>query len=94
MLAACYPKAELVDIGGAVVVEALRDQVPEYEVALHATQAMVREIARSFPDAELMDTWTWFQSGLITDGAHNPVTSRKVSKGEILSLNCFPMIAG
>ncbi|MBF8757698.1 M24 family metallopeptidase [Pseudomonas guariconensis] len=121
-LAACYPKAELVDIGapcmrmrmiksaeeqalirhgarvadigGAAVVEALRDQVPEYEVALHATQAMVREIARSFPDAELMDTWTWFQSGLNTDGAHNPVTSRKVSKGEILSLNCFPMIAG
>lgn len=94
MLAACYPKAELVDIGGAAVVEALRDQVPEYEVALHATQAMVREIARSFPDAELMDTWAWFQSGLNTDGAHNPVTSRKVSKGEILSLNCFPMIAG
>ena len=121
-LAACYPKAELLDIGapcmrmrmiksaeeqalirhgaqvadigGAAVVEALREQVPEYEVALHATQAMVREIARRFPDAELMDTWTWFQSGLNTDGAHNPVTSRRVGKGEILSLNCFPMIAG
>ena len=72
----------------------LRDQVPEYEVALHATQAMVREIARTYPDSELMDTWTWFQSGINTDGAHNPVTSSKIQKGDILSLNCFPMIAG
>ena len=86
--------ARIADIGGAAIVEALHDQVPEYEVALHATQAMVREIARTFPDSELMDTWTWFQSGINTDGAHNPVTSRKVNKGDILSLNCFPMIAG
>ena len=41
-----------------------------------------------------MDSWTWFQSGLNTDGAHNPVTSRKLRRGDILSLNCFPMIAG
>ncbi|MCB1714596.1 MAG: M24 family metallopeptidase, partial [Candidatus Competibacteraceae bacterium] len=56
--------------------------------------AMVREIARTFPHAELMDTWTWFQSGINTDGAHNPVTSLKIQHGDILSLNCFPMIAG
>ena len=86
--------ARVADIGGAACVEALGDGVPEYEVALHATGAMVREIARSFPDAELLDTWTWFQSGINTDGAHNPVTSRRVQKGDILSLNCFPMIAG
>jgi creatinase len=48
---------------------------PEHEVALHSTATMVREIARTWPHAELMDTWTWFQSGLNTDGAHNPVTS-------------------
>jgi creatinase len=41
-----------------------------------------------------MDTWVWFQSGINTDGAHNPVTSRRVQQGDILSLNCFPMIAG
>jgi creatinase len=41
-----------------------------------------------------MDTWTWFQSGINTDGAHNPVTSRKIRQGDILSLNCFPMVAG
>lgn len=86
--------ARIADIGGGACVEALADGVPEYEVALHSTGAMVREIARSFPDAELMDTWTWFQSGINTDGAHNPVTSRRVRNGDILSLNCFPMIAG
>ena len=55
---------------------------------------MVREIAKIWPHAELMDTWTWFQSGINTDGAHNPVTSRKIEAGDILSLNCFPMVGG
>ncbi|WP_345900317.1 M24 family metallopeptidase, partial [Martelella sp. UBA3392] len=36
----------------------------------------------------------WFQSGLNTDGAHNPVTARRLAKGDILSLNAFPMISG
>ncbi|MEJ1994069.1 MAG: M24 family metallopeptidase [Limibacillus sp.] len=86
--------ARIADIGGAACVEAIGEGVPEYEVALASTGAMVREIARTFPHAELMDTWTWFQSGINTDGAHNPVTSRHLEKGDILSLNCFPMIAG
>lgn len=84
----------IADIGGAAVVGATRVGVPEHEVALHSTATMVREIARTWPHAELMDTWTWFQSGINTDGAHNPVTSRKVERGDILSLNCFPMVAG
>jgi len=86
--------AHVADIGGAAVVEAIKEGVPEYEVALHGTQAMTREIARIYPHAELRDTWVWFQSGINTDGAHNWATSRKVGRGEILSLNCFPMIAG
>lgn len=86
--------ARIADIGGAACREAIGEGVPEYEVALASTQAMVREIAATYPDAELMDTWTWFQSGINTDGAHNPVTSRKIERGDILSLNCFPMIAG
>ena len=86
--------AQICDIGGAALVEAVDENVPEYEVALHSTQAMIREIAHRFPDGELMDTWTWFQSGINTDGAHNPVTSRRVQKGDILSLNCFAMLAG
>ena len=55
---------------------------------------METEIARAFPDSELRDTWVWFQSGLNTDGAHNPVTTRKLQMGDILSLNAFPMISG
>ncbi len=86
--------ARIGDIGGAACVEAIGEGVPEHEVALHATRAMVREIARVYPQSDIMDTWTWFQSGINTDGAHNPVTTRKVQKGDILSLNCFPMISG
>ncbi len=86
--------ARIADIGGAACVEAIAEGVPEHEVALHSTQAMVLEIARTYPHAELMDTWTWFQSGINTDGAHNPVTARRIKRGDILSLNCFPMIAG
>tara|TARA_Y100000782_G_scaffold6931_1_gene8481 strand:+ start:143 stop:1378 length:1236 start_codon:yes stop_codon:yes gene_type:complete len=86
--------ARIADLGGAACVEVIGEGVPEHQVALHSTQAMVNEIARSFPHAELMDTWTWFQSGMNTDGAHNPVTSRRLERGDILSLNCFPMIAG
>ncbi|MFP7674998.1 aminopeptidase P family protein [Marivita sp. S0852] len=84
----------IADIGGAACVEAIAVGVPEHEVALHSTGTMVREIAKVWPDGELLDTWTWFQSGVNTDGAHNPVTSRKIEHGDILSLNCFPMVAG
>ena len=86
--------AQVADIGGAACVDAIGDGVSEYEVALHSTQAMVREISRRYPDSDIMDTWTWFQSGINTDGAHNPVSTRKIKKGDILSLNCFPMIGG
>ena len=86
--------AQVADIGGAACVEAIGEGVPEYEVALHSTQAMVREISRRYPESDIMDSWTWFQSGINTDGAHNPVSTRKIQKGDILSLNCFPMIGG
>ncbi len=147
--------ARIADLGGAAVRDAAREGVSEYEVAIASTTAMIREIAKTYPDVELMDStlhlcvnyflsatekpqkyflglcspnskfrccscnapfarqtrtrifanswrlcpfclqaWTWFQSGINTDGAHNPVTTRKLQKGDILSLNCFPMIAG
>ncbi|VDC22941.1 aminopeptidase P family protein [Pseudogemmobacter humi] len=84
----------IADIGGAACVEAMAVGVPEHEVALHSTATMIREIAKVWPQGELLDTWTWFQSGINTDGAHNPVTSRRIERGDILSLNCFPMVAG
>ncbi|MEH3140310.1 MAG: M24 family metallopeptidase [Mycobacterium kyogaense] len=86
--------ARIADLGGAAVREAIAEGVPEYEVAIAGSNAMIREIARTFPHAELRDTWVWFQSGINTDGAHNWATSRTVGRGDILSLNCFPMIAG
>ena len=86
--------ASTADIGGEACVRAIHEGVAEFEVASTATAAMLREIARNHPYVELMDTWTWFQSGINTDGAHNPVTNRKVRRGDILSLNTFPMIFG
>ncbi|WP_421980903.1 M24 family metallopeptidase [Roseibium sp.] len=86
--------ARICDIGGAAVASAVQAGVSEHEVAIASTNAMIREIGKSFPFVELMDTWTWFQSGINTDGAHNPVTNKAVEAGDILSLNCFPMIFG
>ena len=56
--------------------------------------AMELEIAKRFSDADYRDTWVWFQSGITSDNAHNPVTSRRLQRGDILSLNRFPMISG
>lgn len=86
--------ARIADLGGEAVRAAIREGVAEYEVALVGTEAMVHEIARTFPDSEIRDTWVWFQSGINTDGAHNWPTTRRLQRGDILSLNCFPMISG
>ena len=68
--------------------------VREIDVAMAGRDAMELAISQSFPDSEVRDSWVWFQSGLNTDGAHNPVTCRKLERGDILSLNTFPMISG
>ena len=86
--------ARICDLGGAAVVDALAVDVPEFEIAIGSNRAMIREIAKSFPHTEIMDTWTWLQSGVNTDGAHNPLTTRRLRKGDILSLNTFAMISG
>lgn len=88
--------ARICDVGGWAVAGAVAAGVPEYGVAIAGfLNAMIREIARSFPFVELMDTpGPGFQSGINTDGAHNPVTNKKIKSGEILSLNTFPMIFG
>ena len=86
--------ARVADIGGAAMRDAIRVGTRELDVAMAGRDAMEREIARSRPDDELRDSWAWFQSGLNTDGAHNPVTTRRLRHGDILSLNAFPMISG
>ncbi len=86
--------AEVADVGGYAVKDAIKAGVREIDVAMAGRDAMELEIAKRFPDAEYRDTWIWFQSGINTDGAHNPVTSRTLERGDILSLNTFPMING
>lgn len=86
--------ARIADLGGEAVRAAITAGVAEFEVALAGTEAMVHEIARTYPQTEIRDTWVWFQSGINTDGAHNWPTTRRVQQGDILSLNCFPMISG
>ena len=86
--------AAVADVGGYAIREAIAEGAREIDIAMVGRDAMELEIAALFPDAEYRDTWVWFQSGINTDGAHNPVTSRRLKPGDILSLNAFPMISG
>jgi len=86
--------ARVADIGGQAIKEAIREGVREIDVAMAGRGAMELAIADAFPNAEYRDTWVWFQSGINTDGAHNPVTGRRLEAGDLLSLNAFPMING
>ncbi|XP_037073010.1 creatinase-like isoform X2 [Pollicipes pollicipes] len=82
------------DVGGYAIRDALRPGVQEHEMALVGTAAMVRNIARLYPDSELMDTWVWFNTGVNSDGAHNPNTTRAVVPGDVISCNTFAMPQG
>jgi creatinase len=86
--------AQTADVGGYAIRDAIKAGVREIDVAMAGRDAMELEIAKRFPDAEYRDTWVWFQSGINTDGAHNPVTGRVLERGDVLSLNAFPMISG
>ena len=86
--------ANVADVGGYAIKDAVKEGAREIDVAMAGRDAMELEIAKRFPDAEYRDTWVWFQSGINTDGAHNPVTARQLQRGDILSLNTFPMISG
>ena len=86
--------ARIADIGAKEMVKHIKVGASELEIATIGRDKMEMEIAKTYPEAEYMDTWVWFQSGINTDGAHNPKTSRKLNSGDILSLNTFPMISG
>jgi len=86
--------ARTADVGGEAIRDAIRVGTREIDVAMAGRDAMEQEISRAWPDSELRDSWVWFQAGLNTDGAHNPVTTAKLVEGDILSLNTFPMISG
>ena len=86
--------AKVADIGAEEMVKHIKVGASELEIAITGRDKMELEIAKLYPGAEYMDTWVWFQSGINTDGAHNPKTSRRLVSGDILSLNTFPMISG
>ena len=86
--------ARIADIGAEEMVKSIKVGASELEIAITGRDKMELEIAKTYPNAEYMDTWVWFQSGINTDGAHNPKTFRKLVSGDILSLNAFPMISG
>ena len=86
--------ARIADLGADEIVKNIKAGESELEIAIAGRDKMEREIAKTYPNAEYMDTWVWFQSGINTDGAHNPKTNRKLISGDILSLNTFPMISG
>ena len=86
--------AMIANLGGEEIIKNIKEGATEIEIAMTGRDKMEREIAKTYPDAEYMDTWVWFQSGINTDGAHNPKTNRKLISGDILSLNTFPMISG
>jgi len=86
--------AKIADIGGEALVKEIKVGASEIDIAMVVRDAMEKAIAKYHPNSELRDTWVWFQSGINTDGAHNPVTTRQLKLGDILSLNTFPMISG
>ena len=86
--------ARIADLGGEEILKNIKEGNTELEISIAGRDKIEREIAKTYPEAEYMDTWVWFQSGINTDGAHNPKTNRKLVKGDILSLNTFPMISG
>ncbi len=86
--------ARIAEIGARAIKESIREGITEYELAMIGTEAMVPEIAKVYPSQELRETFCLVQSGINTDGAHNWPTTRKLQKGDLLSINCFPMMSG
>jgi creatinase len=86
---------QICDIGATACVDALKVGVTEVELQRVMINAMELEICKRFPDEECDGTFAWFQSGPVnTTVAHALNTNRKVERGDVLSLNVFPMIVG
>jgi len=83
--------AAAADIGGEACKAAIKEGVEEWQIAREVVNAMTEYMAKTLDDrAEIMDAWAWIQSGINSDGCHNPLTRRKIKKGDIIMLNCFP----
>ena len=93
-LASSRAGAATSDVGGYAIRDQIKSGAREIDIVMAGRDAMGLEIAKRYPGAEYRDSWVWFQSGINTDSAHNPVTVRKLESSEILSLKAFPMISG
>ena len=86
---------QICDIGAQACVDAIKEGVSEVSLQHIMVQSMENEISKRFPNEECDGTFAWFQSGPInTTVAHALNTNRKIQKGDVLSLNCFPIIVG
>ncbi len=56
--------AQVADVGGYAVKDAIKVGTREIDVAMVGRDAIELEIAKRYPDAEYRDTWIWFQSGI------------------------------
>src|SRR5690625_699824 len=86
--------SRITELGGYAIVEAIEEGASEYELALYGNQVMSREVMKAYPHVELRDTWSLLQSDINTESAHTDMTSRKLQRGDIISLNCFTTIGG
>ena len=48
--------ARIADLGGEAAVKVIKEGVGEHEIALASTDAMVREIANTYPHSEIRDS--------------------------------------
>merc|ERR1719281_1747423 len=70
--------AAAADIGGEACRAAIKEGVEEWEIGQDVVNAMTNYMAKNIDDrAEIMDSWAWIQSGINSDGCHNPLTRRK-----------------
>lgn len=86
--------AAAADMGLAAMRDAAKPGMPEFELAMGGRDAMEREIASGFPQAEYRDTWAQCLSGINADGVHNAPTARALAGGDRLVLGAYPVLSG
>lgn len=84
---------QVAKIGADAFLNALKEGVTEISVAAAATYAMEMATAGLASDAGT-STYTYCQVGTNTLTPHLHPTSRRIRRGDIIALNCFPVIWG
>ncbi|RAZ84769.1 hypothetical protein DPM33_30605 [Mesorhizobium hawassense] len=85
--------ADLAKIGADAFLEAMHDNVTELSVAAHAVAAVNKALG-ALSDNGLTSTYAYAQFGDHTMVPHLHPTSRRLKRGDLVSLNIFPVIWG